>query len=139
MSTIQLLVVGGGSIGERHVRCFGQSGRADVSLCEINDELRCRVAEQYQLEQSYTDLETALHSPPDAAVVCTPAHLHVSIAAQLATRGCHVLVEKPLSTTLEGIDELIGEVHDRQLTAAVAYVYRAHPALAAMRQAAEGV
>ena len=37
---MNVLVIGGGSIGERHLRCFQTTGRADVSLCEINDEVR---------------------------------------------------------------------------------------------------
>jgi predicted dehydrogenase len=45
------------------------------------------------------------------------------------------LIEKPLSTTPDGIDRLRQVVRERRLTAAVAYVYRCHPLLGAMRQA----
>ena len=39
----RVLIVGVGSIGERHLRCFQATGRAEVSFVEINDELRQRV------------------------------------------------------------------------------------------------
>ena len=39
-----VLVIGTGSIGERHTRCFLETGRCEVSICEINAELRSEVA-----------------------------------------------------------------------------------------------
>jgi predicted dehydrogenase len=131
----KVLVIGVGSIGERHVRCFRATGRAEVAICEVDDRLRETVAERYQLTQSSADLEQALAARPDAAVICTPAHLHVPLAITAAKSGTHLLIEKPLSTVLEGVEPLRQEIAKRRLTAAVAYVYRAHPALAAMRGA----
>jgi predicted dehydrogenase len=130
-----ILIVGVGSIGERHLRCFQATGRADVSLCELNPVLRKTIAERYQVERVFDDLERALENKPAAAVICTPAHLHIPMALSAARRGIHVLIEKPLSTTEEGIDGLRNEIAKNKLVAAVAYVYRAHPALAAMRNA----
>ena len=132
---IRVLVIGAGSIGERHVRCFQQTGRAEVALCEINPQARADVAERYRLTHVYDDLDAALVDRTDAAVVCTPAHLHVPIAIQLAEAGRHLLIEKPLSTRMDGVDQLQSIVKERGLTAVVAYVYRSHPLLAAMRQA----
>ena len=131
----RILVIGGGSIGERHVRCIQNTGRADVTLCEINDELRSAVGGRYRLQQTFSSLDTALaESSFDAAVICTPAHLHVSMAMTLARHDCGMLIEKPLSISLEGIDEFIAEVHRRQIPVSVAYVLRQHPALNAMRE-----
>ena len=47
LQPLRLLVVGLGSIGERHLRCFAATGRACVSLCELNAELRLAIAERY--------------------------------------------------------------------------------------------
>ncbi len=131
----QILVIGGGSIGERHVRCFQDSGRVNISLCEISDDLRTTVAKRYKLQQTFGSLDEALaNSAFDAAVICTPAHLHVAIAMELATHGCGILIEKPLSISLEGTSELIAEVASRQIPVSVAYVLRQHPALQALRE-----
>lgn len=132
---VRVLVVGAGSIGERHVRCFQETGRARVSLCEIDAEVRDAVAARYGLMGVFDNLESAIAEGPNAAVICTPAPLHVPMAIQLAEAGIHLLVEKPLSTSLQGVGQLERIVADRNLLAAVAYVYRANRVLSDMRQA----
>jgi predicted dehydrogenase len=130
-----VLVVGVGSIGERHLRCFAATGRARLSLCETNPELCTAVAGRYGVAEAFADLDSALGANPDVVVVCTPAHLHIPMARAAVRAGAHVFVEKPLSTTFDGIADLQQEVEAGGRTAGVAYVYRAHPALAAMRDA----
>ena len=130
------LVVGTGSIGERHVRCFQKTGRAQVSVCESTPAVRERVAGADDVRGAFADLDEALDGRRyDVAVVATPAPLHVPMARRLVAHRCHVLVEKPLSTSFDGIRELHAEVGRQGVTAAVAYVYRAHPALRALRDA----
>lgn len=131
----RVLIIGVGSIGRRHVRCMLGTGRAEVGICEIDDRLRQETARQHDLTSVFGSLDEAVKVKWDAAVVATPAHTHIPISLQLAEAGVHLLIEKPLSTTLEGISSLIDKVAAAGLVAAVAYVYRAHPILAAMRQA----
>lgn len=131
----RVLVIGGGSIGERHVRCFLQTQRAEVSLCEIADPVRNRVAEKYPLAGTYASFDAAVENDFDAAVICTPANLHISMAQQLAERNVHLLIEKPLSTTLDDVESLQSTVKDKGLVAVVAYVTRVHPAVIEMKQA----
>ncbi len=128
----KLLVVGVGSIGERHLRCFLTTGRAETVFVEVNPTLRQTIAERYGVP-GFACLEEALVTQPTLAVVAVPAHLHIEIATQLAERGLHLLIEKPLSTSTAGIEQLQQTVRDRGLTAGVAYVYRSHPLLTAMR------
>lgn len=130
-----VLIVGVGSIGERHLRCFQATGRANPSICEINDELREQVAKRYNVARTYADFETALADSHDAAVIATPAHLHISMATSLAKAGTHLLIEKPLSISLDGVNSLGEELGRQNLQTAVAYVLRHHPALRAMRDA----
>jgi len=128
-------VIGVGSIGLRHLRCFQESGRAEVSFCEVRPALRAKVAAECQIGRHYGSLDEALADPHDAAVVATPAHLHVPMALRLAEAGLHLFVEKPLSTSLEGIEALEETVRRRGLIAAVAYVLRSNPVLREMRKA----
>ncbi len=132
---MRVLVIGAGSIGERHIRCFQGTGRARLSVCEIDGAVREQVSARYELTQAFEDLDSALLDPPEAAVVCTPAHLHVPMATRLAQSGVHLLIEKPLSISLDGIDRLSEAADARKIVTAVAYVYRAHPMLTAMRAA----
>jgi predicted dehydrogenase len=135
MQSHRVLIIGAGSIGQRHVRCFQQTGRAQVSLCETNSAVREEVAARYGIGDVFAEFDAALESAFDAAVICTPAHLHVPMATKLAERGAHLLIEKPLSTNVDGVDRLRETVSQRSIVAALAYVYRAHPVLAAMRRA----
>jgi predicted dehydrogenase len=139
-----VLIVGVGSIGERHLRCFQATGRAEVSFVEINDGLRATISERYDV-RGFADLETAiadhagtLHPPVrkiTAAVIATPANRHLEIAIRLADAGVHLLIEKPLSTSTDGADLLTRLASERGLVVGVAYVLRCSPALAAMREA----
>jgi predicted dehydrogenase len=134
-STKKILIVGVGSIGLRHLRCFQETGRAELSFCEVNPALRAKVAEERKIERHYADFESALADRHDAAVICTPANLHIPMAICLAEAGVHLLLEKPLSTNLEGIDKLERILERRKLVSAVAYVMRHHPVLRAMKDA----
>lgn len=131
----KVLIIGVGSIGERHLRCFLATGRAALSFVEINASLRQRIAERYSISDAVADLKSALEMSPEAAVICTPAPLHVPMAQCLAAAGIHVLIEKPLSTSLEGINDLRQTIAEKKVVAGVAYVYRCHPHLQAMRDA----
>lgn len=136
-----VLVIGVGSIGERHVRCFQATGRVDVAICEVQSERRQRAASQYGIQRAYASVDELRQ--PDvrlaetfaAAVICTPADLHIPVARQLTAEGLSLLIEKPLSTSTAGVSELIDEVEHRRTTVAVAYVMRSNPLLAAMKQA----
>ena len=137
MSRHHVLIIGVGSIGERHLRCFQQTGRCEASFVEINDTLRQTISQRYGV-RGFSSLEDAMAQRPDVAVLCTPAHLHVPMATKLADAGIHLLIEKPLSTSLDGIDRLRETVERRGIACSMAYVYRAHPVLTAMREAIFG-
>ncbi|MBP9223485.1 MAG: Gfo/Idh/MocA family oxidoreductase, partial [Verrucomicrobiales bacterium] len=136
---MKLLIIGTGSIGERHLRCFQQLGRCQaIAICESHDARRADVATRYGVPSSlaFSDLESALASGPfDAAVIATPAPTHIPMATRLAQLGIHLLIEKPLSLATDGIEDLIEIIHEKSLTVAVGYVHRAHPAVAAMKEA----
>lgn len=138
MMSHKLLVIGVGSIGERHLRCFLATNRAEAVFVEVNPALRETIAERYGVP-GFASLDEALASQPTVAVIAVPAHLHIAIATQLAERGIHLLIEKPLSTAFDGIDRLQNIVRERGLTVGVAYVYRSHPLLNSMRQRLQDV
>lgn len=129
--SVSVLIVGGGSIGERHLRCFQQVG-CRVELCENNPSRRAELSETYHLPRTFASLDEASAQTWDAAVICTPAHLHVSHAMQLAKCTPALLIEKPLATQIAEAEQLPTALAGK--TVAVAYVLRVHPAVAAVRQ-----
>ncbi len=131
----RVLIIGVGSIGERHLRCFQLTGRADVSLVEINQELRTTIAERYGVTAAWGNLDDALRDPPEIAVVATPAPFHIAMAQRLVDLGVHVLIEKPLSINEDGLDALATAIATKSVTVGVAYVMRHHPLIQKMRAA----
>ncbi len=121
----EVLVIGGGSIGERHVRCFLKTGRAAVAVCDSRPERLADLSQRYSLMATYPDFEKADLERFDAAVVCVPGNLHVPYAQRAAEAGAHVLIEKPLALSTEGIEDLARTVEEKQLVAAVGHVRRA--------------
>lgn len=128
-----ILVIGCGSIGERHLRCFLQTGRVEATACDSSAALRTKMAEAYGVPV-VSDWEAAVTSGKHAAaIVCTPAPLHVPMATKILGAGLHALVEKPLSHSLAGVDGLL-EAHRRSgRQAAVGYVLHVYPVLAQSR------
>ena len=127
-----VLIVGGGSIGERHVRCWQRTGRSDVILCESNENRAKEVAERYGIRWESNFAQVLEKESPACIVLCTPAPAHVPMALQALEHGSHVLMEKPLSVDMHQRDTLAEAAKDH--TVAVAYVWRMHPAIRRAKQ-----
>lgn len=129
-----VLVIGCGSIGERHVRTFLATGRTRVMACDNRPAIRQQMTERYGVE-AISGWNTALGNPAiTAVVVATPAPLHVTMATQWLNAGRHVLSEKPLSLDLAGVNELVAARDAANRFAAVAYVLHFVPGLQQARE-----
>lgn len=128
-----VLVIGCGSIGERHLRGFINTGRATVTACDVSAALRQRMTDTYSVA-TVDDWEQALLSGRfSAAAICTPAHWHIPMATKSLAAGLHTLIEKPLSQSLEGVAGLV-QAHARSgVQAALAYNYHIYPFLSEAR------
>ena len=97
----KILVIGCGSIGERHLRCIQKTGRVAVIACDINPALLQKMEQEYKVAVVY-NLKDALGANTfDGAVICTPAHTHIGIALTSIRHGAALLIEKPLSVGFE--------------------------------------
>ncbi len=132
-SLASVLIVGCGSIGERHLRCFQQTGRVTVTACDTSPTLRERMVSTYGVS-ALADASAAIASRNyNAVIICTPAPLHIPLAVAALNAGSHVLIEKPLSHSLDGLNELFAARESSGRQAAVAYVYHVFPALTGAR------
>lgn len=122
-----ILIIGCGSIGERHLRCFQQTARCSVTACDTNPGLQSAMADRYGVPVHPT-LDAALQAATyDAAVICTPAHLHLHIAIRLLAAGLHLFIEKPLAIDQSLVAETRHAIAAAQRHVAVAYVYHLMP------------
>lgn len=130
---MRVIVIGAGSIGERHIRAFRHIEGVSVSLVEPKEVRAREIADRYGCANSFIDLSAVPFDRFDAAVIATPADSHVSIGVLCAQAGLHLLIEKPLSANLAGIDRLIALCEEKKLTASVGYTLRFHPVVAKLR------
>lgn len=132
---MRILLVGLGSIGARHA--------ANLRSLGVTELLALRSGTQPTREtpdgiRSCERLEDALSWRPDAALITNPTALHVPIALQLAGAGCHLFIEKPLSNSLTGVQQLADLAKQRGLVALVGFNLRFHPALLKVREILSG-
>ena len=103
-----ILIVGVGSIGQRHVENFLKVDDVRCSIAEMDETIRQRVADQFPIEQTYGDFREADLPAFDGVAICTPTNTHIRFATEVASAGTHVLCEKPLDTSLDGVDGAVG-------------------------------
>lgn len=128
-----VLIIGCGSIGERHLRCFQKTGRSIVTACDSNPTLLAAMQERYGAA-TFDSLDSALAEGRfDAAVVCTPAHLHLPMTMKLLRAGLHVFIEKPLAIDTALVAETRRAIAQAARFVAVAYVYHNMPWVAGAR------
>ena len=133
----RLLVVGAGSIGTRHATNARTLGVTDLAVVDPDRGRREQLASATGA-LAFETLDAALDWGPQMAVVCSPPSLHLDAARTCADAGCHLLIEKPLAATRDGVDTLESAIARRTLRAGVAYQLRFHPAVRRMHALAHG-
>ena len=130
---MKFLIAGLGSIGRRHFRNLIALGEKDIVLLRTrkatlpDDELA-----GYPVE---TDLQEALKKhKPEAVIVANPTSLHLDVAIPAAEAGCHILLEKPVSHSLERLDILQKAAEKSGSKILVGFQFRYHPTLNKARQ-----
>ncbi|HBG46156.1 MAG TPA: hypothetical protein DDW94_04110 [Deltaproteobacteria bacterium] len=130
----RVLVVGCGSIGRRHIKNLRSLGIRSFILCDTSEERLSKAASGIDNPVLTTKFSCAVAEMPEAAVVCTPSSLHLEMSMELAKNGVHLLIEKPLSHTLEGIKELEHLVEEKGIVAMMAMCYRFHPVFTRIKE-----
>ncbi|HET7143174.1 MAG TPA: Gfo/Idh/MocA family oxidoreductase [Anaerolineales bacterium] len=130
---MKFLIAGLGSIGRRHMRNLIALGERDIVLFRTrnatmpDDELS-----GYPVE---TDLPAALKKhKPDAVIVSNPTALHLDVAIPAAEASCHILLEKPVSHSLERLDVLQLAAQKSGIKILVGFQFRYHPTLNIARE-----
>lgn len=127
------LVVGGGSIGGRHLDNLGTLGVEHLALVEPNPARLDRIAESSRVAK-FHDLASGLDWMPDFVVIATPSHLHAEQALKAARRGIDLFVEKPLSHRPGHLAELVDLVRDKKLISLAGCNMRFHPGPAKVKE-----
>jgi predicted dehydrogenase len=146
---VRILIAGLGAIGQRHARNLRALCGDGVELLAFRRRLLPHVVtESLERDDSrnveaelgitaYEDLDDALAAGPDSVFVCTPSSQHLEIAQRAADAGCHLFIEKPLSHTLDGVEQLRETVASKGLVALVGCQWRYHPCVQWLRDVIE--
>lgn len=99
---IKVGIVGAGIWGTMHARAYTQNPLAElVAICDLDEDRAQRVAKQYSIPKVFVNVDEMLEEGLDGISVATPDDAHTSIVLKAIAKGVHVLVEKPLATTVE--------------------------------------
>lgn len=129
----KFLIAGLGSIGRRHFRNLIALGERDLVFLRTRkatlpeDELAGYSAE--------TDLTEAIRKhKPDAVIVANPTAMHLDVAIPAAEAGCHILLEKPVSHSLQRLDVLQKTAERTGSKILIGFQFRYHPTLNQARE-----
>jgi predicted dehydrogenase len=133
--SLRTAVIGAGSLGRQHARihsALAAEGAAQfVSVCDINEETARAVSTERNTDWT-TDWRD-LRGNVDAVSLAAPTEVHSEIACGLLEAGIHVLVEKPISRTLEEADQMIEAAARGNAVLQIGHLERFNPAMVALR------
>jgi predicted dehydrogenase len=135
--TTGFALVGAGLFGERHAQAYSRHPLVDfAAVCDLDESRAKRLAEAYGARRHTTRLDDILADPAITAVsVATPDHAHRAVAVACAEAGKHILVEKPLATTVEDAEAIVAAANRAGVTLMVDFHNRANPPMVATRDA----
>ncbi|MFQ6097109.1 MAG: Gfo/Idh/MocA family protein, partial [Armatimonadota bacterium] len=107
--TYKFGVIGVGTWGEQHLKTISTHPHCELAMiCDLNEDLVKQRAREYGAKAWTTDYQEVLADPDIAAVsVVTPDHVHREITVATAQAGKHMLIEKPLATTVEDCEAIL--------------------------------
>jgi predicted dehydrogenase len=127
---IKVAVVGVGHFGREHARIYANSNSAGlVAVCDIDPQNGAAVADLYKAE-FVTDFRQLI-GKVDAVSLAVPTVSHNAIACELLDAGISVLIEKPISQTLDEADEINAAAGRGRAVLQVGHLERFNPAVAA--------
>ena len=130
MSINRILIAGLGSIGKRHLRLARELlPKADIRV--LRHQATNEVPEFSN--GCFFNIEEAIGFAPQIAVIATPAPFHIATAQVLAEAGVHLLIEKPLSASLDGVTQLLETCQKQGTVLLTGYNLRFLPSLQRFR------
>jgi predicted dehydrogenase len=124
---MKFLICGFGSIGRRHLKNLRALGETDILLYRTNHSTLPK--DETRDIPVVTDMQAALKHNPDAVIISNPTALHLEVAIPAAEAGCSILLEKPVSHSLEGVDRLELALQRGGGGLLVGFQFRFHPTL----------
>src|SRR6201981_119908 len=131
-------VIGAGVMGSNHARVL--AGLPNIKLVGVVDPLPAHRARASELTncRTFDRLDELIAQGVDAVTIAAPTHLHHEIALACIARKIHVMVEKPIASSVEEGRAIVDAAERAGVTLMVGHVERFNPAVAAIKQAISG-
>jgi UDP-N-acetylglucosamine 3-dehydrogenase len=131
-------VIGAGVMGSNHARVL--AGLPDITLVGVVDPLPAHRARATDMTgcRTFATLDALIAEGVDAVTIAAPTHLHHEIALACIARDIHVLVEKPIASSVQEGQEIVAAAQSAGVTLMVGHVERFNPAVAAIKHALSG-
>ena len=131
-------VIGVGIMGSNHARVFAGLPGAELVGVVDPDRKQAEFVAQTLNCRAFSSVDELLGRDIDAVTIAAPTHLHREIALACIARGVHVMVEKPIASSVEEGQEIIEAARRAGLTLTVGHVERFNPAVEAVKEAIRG-
>jgi predicted dehydrogenase len=132
---LRTAVIGVGHLGRQHARIHAtlasEGGSKFAAVCDLDESVARATGSER--ETDWTTNWRDLIGKVDAVSLAVPTESHADIACELLKRGIHVLVEKPISRTLEEADRMIAAAESGNAVLQVGHLERFNPAMVALR------
>lgn len=131
MERVKVGIIGVGYLGMQHARILSYLEEADLyGVADIDFKRAMQIGNRHGVRyyKNYEDMLDEI----DAGIVATPTSEHFSISMKLLQKGKSVLVEKPITETVEQAEELVEETKKRGLILQVGHLERFNPAVEAL-------
>jgi len=134
---MRILVIGCGSIGQRHIKNLVFLKAGEILAFDIDRKKLEEVKDISPLIKVANNLRKLWEENPETVFITVPTALHTEYAIEAAKRGCHLFIEKPLSHNMRRLDELIKIAKNKKLVTFVGYSFRFNNCLVKMKELLE--
>jgi predicted dehydrogenase len=132
---LKAAVIGVGSIGQNHARVYREmDGVQLVGVADASAGTAAKIGNRLNVPH-YTDVNKLLEEQkPDLVSVSVPTSLHYSVGMDMIERGLNIMMEKPITSTLEQAEELCDAAKKKGVILAVGQIERFNPAVMELRR-----
>jgi UDP-N-acetylglucosamine 3-dehydrogenase len=131
-------VIGVGAMGRHHARVYSEMDETElVAVADVDRERAEAMARRYRV-RTYTDYREMLAQERlDLVSLATPTQFHLAMALDLIEAGVHLLVEKPIASTVQEGQAIIEAAARRGVKLTVGHIERFNPAVIELRRRLE--
>lgn len=135
MQKLKAAVIGVGNMGKHHARNYFESNKSNlVAVSDLNEELGIEIARKFNAKFYSNYHELLSEEKPDLVSVVVPTKFHLRAGLDVLNAGAHLLLEKPISSTIDEGWQLINKATEKKLKFTVGHIERFNPVVTLLKK-----